>query len=288
MKPVNFQYERAASKAEALEIMAAFGAFARPLAGGQSLVPMLNMRLVQPAVVTDLNGLAAELEWIRPAGEGLEIGALTRYSRLEAEPLVREHLPVLAHALSYIGDRQVRNRGTIGGSIAQADPTGEVPLCCVALGASIQVESAARGHRRVPAAEFFGGPYTPALEPDEIVVGVSFPRSPERFAFAEVGRKHNDFAVLSVLVAGTPIDGSWRDVSVGLGGVADRAVRADRAADVLEGGPWDEGRIDAAVDAATRVADPADDVRASAEYRRHLLPLKMRAAIERLRSDGAF
>jgi carbon-monoxide dehydrogenase medium subunit len=270
MKPVNFQYERPETLADALETMRSYGAFARPLSGGQSLVPMLHMRLVQPAVIVDLNGL----------------GALTRYAELKSSPQIAEHLPALAHLLGYVGDRQVRNRGTIGGSIAQADPTGEVPLLCVTLGATIIVRSGARGAREIPAREFFQGAYTPGLEPDELVVAVRFPRSPERFAFTEVCRKHNDFAVVSVLALGTPADGSWRDVRIGLGGVADRPVSAEAAAGVLEEGPWEEARIQRALEAAQEVIDPPDDVRASAEYRRHLTPIKLRRTLARMSSDA--
>jgi carbon-monoxide dehydrogenase medium subunit len=286
MKPVNFQYERPETLADALETMRSYGAFARPLSGGQSLVPMLHMRLVQPAVIVDLNGLGAELAGVRVVEGGLEIGALTRYAELKSSPQIAEHLPALAHLLGYVGDRQVRNRGTIGGSIAQADPTGEVPLLCVTLGATIIVRSGARGAREIPAREFFQGAYTPGLEPDELVVAVRFPRSPERFAFTEVCRKHNDFAVVSVLALGTPADGSWRDVRIGLGGVADRPVSAEAAAGVLEEGPWEEARIQRALEAAQEVIDPPDDVRASAEYRRHLTPIKLRRTLARMSSDA--
>lgn len=282
MKPVNFQYERPADLADALETMRTFAGLARPLSGGQSLVPMLNMRLVQPAVVVDINDLGRELEGFRRRGDELEIGALTRYSRLRSAPEIVEQLPLLAHVIGFVGDRQVRNRGTLGGSISQADPTGEIPLCCVALGATIVVESAARGRRELAAEDFFLGAYTPALEPDEILLAARFPRPPERFAFTEVGRKHNDFALLSVVVAATPTGDRWGDVRVALAGVADRPIAVPEAAALLDGQRWDAERIGAAAEVALAVIDPADDVRASAEYRRHLVPIKLRAAIEEL------
>jgi carbon-monoxide dehydrogenase medium subunit len=288
VKPIKFQYERPESLDEALATVGSFGSFARPLAGGQSLVPMLNMRLVQPAVVVDINGLTDELDHIRSWDGGIEVGSLARYSQLETSPEIRERIPVLAHLVAFIGDRQVRNRGTLGGSAAQADPTGEVPLCCVTLGARIVVTSAERGLREVPAAEFFEGAYTPALAEDELVVAVRFPRPPERFAFTEVGRKHNDFALLSVLVAATPEGpGRWRDVCIGLAGLADRPLAVPEAGRLLDAERWDEELIEAATEAALRVIEPSDDLRASAEYRRHLLAIKLRRTIKRVQSDAA-
>lgn len=289
MKPVNFQYERPSTLKGALATMQDFAGFARPLAGGQSLTPMLHMRLIQPAVVVDLNDLSGELTGVRESHGGLKIGAMTRYSELEADPLVGEHLPALSHLIQYIGDRQVRNRGTIGGSICQADPTGEIPVCAVTMGATLTVESKSRGRREVPAAEFLLGAYTPALEPDELLISLEFPRSPARFRFYEIGRKHNDFAVLSILVAANRDETKrWGDVRIGLGGLNDRAVRADAVAQELEGEVWTDELIDVAIEEVWQVVDPPEDVRAGAEYRRHLLPIKLRSLLKELREDGSY
>jgi len=187
----------------------------------------------------------------------------------------------------HVGDRQVRNRGTIGGSLAHGDPTGELPLACLVLGAAVMVTGPA-GRRQVPVAELYQGPYATVIEPDEVLTEVVFPRSPRHFAFAEQCRRHNDFAVISVVAVGDrEPDGTWSGVRIGLGGIADQPVLAGDAAAAVSGSRLPDESINDAAEAALEVADPPSDVRASAEYRRHLVPVYVRRVLTALRSAGA-
>jgi len=224
------------------------------LAGGQSLVPMLHMRLMRPSTLVDINGLA-ELDRIEADGGDVVVGALTRYTALERSPLVESRLPLLQAVVRRIGDRQVRNRGTLGGSLAQADPVGEGPLACLALGATVVARSAA-GTREIPMTDFVLGPYTTALEPDELLVEIRFPPAPREFRFFELGRRHNDFAVIALAVAGS---------RVAIAGGDDHPLLVDIG----------DAPVDEAVRMCLEAIDPLDDVRASAEYRRHLIAVHL-------------
>jgi aerobic carbon-monoxide dehydrogenase medium subunit len=274
VKPAPFAYVRPQSLDEAVKALTDDGA--RVLAGGQSLVPMLHMRLLQPSTVVDINRIA-ELDAVSADDGVISIGALVRYTTLETSPVVGERLPLLQHVVRYVGDRQVRNRGTIGGSLAQADPVGEVPLVCLALGATV-VALSRRGTREIPAEELILGPYTTSLEPDELVVEVRFPDSPTSFAFHEVTRRHNDFAVLAVAVVGSRADdGSWTDLRVGLSGAHYNPLLVRLPDSSLQ-----EGAIESGVEACLVEIDPPDDVRASAEYRRHLVAIHVARLLGRL------
>jgi len=283
MKPPPFEYVVAESAEHAVSSLASFHGDARLLAGGQSLVPMLNMRLVQPAAVVDVNrvdgldGVAADDGWVR-------LGALVRYSMIEFSPLVRERLPLLAEAVTYVGDRQVRNRGTLGGSLAQADPSGEMPLVALALGATVTVLGP-RGSRAVPAGELFLDPYQTSLEPDEMITEVAFPTVPRaRGVLVEHVRRHGDFAVVAVAAVGVPAgDDGWADVRVALAGVGPHAFVGAELADTSLSG--DE--IATAAEECARAADPSSDVRASAEYRGHLVPIYVERALRRLQEARA-
>jgi carbon-monoxide dehydrogenase medium subunit len=249
------------------------------LAGGQSLVPMLGMRLVRPSVLIDINGLADELGRVEVRNGELVVGALVRYSEIERSPVVAEHLPLVQQVVRYIGDRQVRNRGTVGGAVAQADPTGEMALACLVLGARIVARSA-RGERTIPVEEFFMGSYFSALQPDELLTEIVFPLAPAHCRFFERGRKHNDFALLSVAAVGSPDpDGVWHGVRIALGGVSDTPVLAASAAEALEGRRWDDELLARASTLALDSIDPPDDVRASADYRRHLVGVHVRRTL---------
>jgi carbon-monoxide dehydrogenase medium subunit len=275
MKPAPLSYLRPRSLAEAIAVLEDNDGSARVLAGGQSLVPMLGMRLIRPEVLIDINDLGDELARI-DAGAETVVGALVRYRTLEESPVIAERLPLLQGVVRHIGDRQVRNRGTIGGALAQADPTGEIALACLTLGARIVARSA-RGERIIPIEEFFQGAYHSALEPDELLVAVRFGAAPAHCRFFERGRKHNDFALLSVAVAGdVDADGRWSGVRIGLGGMSDTPVLSRAAAACLDGTTWDAATIARAAQLALEDADPPDDVRASAEYRAHLLPIHLR------------
>lgn len=267
MKPASFAYVRPETVEGAIAALADPDSDARVLAGGQSLVPMLHMRLLRPATIVDINRIR-DLDRIEPAGEGVSIGALTRYSAVEESALVAERLPLLRTAIGYVGDRQIRNRGTVGGSLAQADPLGEVPLVCLALGATVIVRGAG-GSRELDIDDFLIGQYTTALEPGELLVEVRFPRKPERHAFFELTRRHNDFAVLALALALRE-----DELRIALAGVDERPVLVTLPASAT---------ADDAVASCLAAIDPGDDVRASAEYRRHLVEVHVAAKLEELR-----
>jgi carbon-monoxide dehydrogenase medium subunit len=293
VKPAAFGYHRATSVDDAVALLSAYDGTARLLAGGQSLVPMMNMRLIRPDALVDLNGVTALSEIRAAAGPGddgatTSLGALVRYAALEQSPLIAERLGLLAHVVGHVGDRQVRNRGTVGGSLAQGDPTGELPLACLVLGATIRLSGPA-GNRELPMSELYAGSYATVLDPCEVLTEVVVPEAPANFGFAECCRRHNDFAVVSVAAVGDRApDGTWTSVRVGLGGVADTPVIAGEAGSLLTGTTLDDEAISAASEAAIEVIDPPSDIRASAEYRRHLVPVYVRRVLGELRrtADG--
>ncbi|HXF81881.1 MAG TPA: FAD binding domain-containing protein, partial [bacterium] len=205
MKPAPFRYAAPESLDEALGLLRRFGAEGKVLAGGQSLVPLLNMRLVRPAVLIDLNRVRSLDYIVHGAGRGptreVRLGAMTRQRAAERSPLVRMELPLLAEALAYVGHPQIRNRGTVGGSVAHADPSAELPAVLAALDGRVVLRSA-RGARTLSAEEFFRGYLTTALAPDELLVELRLPAHPHRgTAFLEVARRHGDFALAGVAVA---------------------------------------------------------------------------------------
>ena len=282
MKSAPFSYERPESVQQALEILDQHGGMARILAGGQSLAPMLQMRLMQLSAVVDINRLPG-LDEIRAEGGVTAFGPLVRYAAIARSPLVSERLPLLGHVVRYVGDPQVRNRGTLAGSLAQADPTGEMPVACLALDATI-VASSVSGAREIGIDEFLVGSYATALEPEEMLTEVRFPVVPDSFVFLERNRKHNDFAVINIAVVGRRgSGGSWSALRIALGGVNDRAVLAAGAAQLLEGSTLEDDRIEQAAQSALEVVDPPSDVRGSAEYRLHLVPVYVRRALSMLR-----
>ncbi len=284
MKPAPLEYLRAESTGEAIGALARFDGTARLLAGGQSLVPLLSMRLLRPAAVVDVNPIPGLDSVTVDAGrDAVRIGALARYSTLERSAVVRDHVPLLARALPFVGDRQVRNRGTLGGALCHADPSGEMALCAVTLGAVLRVRGPDRA-REIAAGDFFQGPYTTAIEPAEMLVEVVLPEGAGTFAtVVEHARRHGDFAVVSVAAVGAPgEDDTWRWLRIGLGAVADRPVYAREASEMLAGRRLDAEAIRAAGQAALAAADPGSDVRASAEYRRHLIPLYVERALAAL------
>jgi len=284
VKPGPLGYHRATSVSHAVQLLSAYEGTARVIAGGQSLVPMLNMRLIQPDALIDVNALA-ELTGVRAAGDGTVLGALVRYTTIEQSPLIAGRLGLLARMVRHVGDRQVRNRGTIGGSLAQGDPTGEMPLACLVLGASVRVAGPA-GQRELPVADLYLGSYATVLDPCEVLTEVVFPRAPAHFAFAEQCRRHNDFAVVSVAAVGDRRpDGRWAGIRVALGGVADQPVLAAASGDVASGSRLTDEVIAEAAGAALEVADPPSDVRASADYRRHLVPIYVRRVLTELRAQ---
>ena len=270
MKPAPFEYHRPASLAETFDLLNRYGDDGRILAGGQSLVPALNLRLAAPRAVIDINRVP-DLDAIRVTPEGLVVGALVRQEALERSPLVREHAPLIAAAMPHVGHAAIRARGTIGGSLALADPAAELPACAVALGATIRAGRRG-GTRDIAADDFFRGIYTTALAPGEIVTGILVPRSAPgwRWGFEELARRHGDFA-LAGLAAGARLEaGGLTDPRLVFFGVGTRPVRARRAEAALAGRRADAETLAAAGRALDGDLDPPGDVHGSPALRRHL------------------
>ncbi len=285
MKAADFIYHKPDDVAEALRYLEDYDGEARVLAGGQSLAPMLNMRLWRPAALIDINGLS-ELSNIAIHSEKVCIGALVRHSEVEDSALIAERLPLLASMVRYVGDRQVRNRGTIGGSLVQGDPTGEMPLGCLVLGAEVSVTGSA-GTRAIGMVDFYAGAYAARIGADEILTEIRFTKHPPHYAFREFCRRHNDFAVLSVAATGKcSDDGTWQDIRIGLGGVHETPVLAADSMTRVEGSRLSETEIVLAGDDAVNAIEPPSDVRASAEYRTHLVPRYVSQALRDLRASG--
>ena len=256
-----------------MELLAEYGDEARPLAGGQSLVPMLAMRLVRFDHLIDLNNVG-ELTGVEQTGDGLRIGAMTRQATIGADPLVASRAPLLAMATSHIGHFQIRNRGTVGGSLAHADPAAEYTAVAAALDARLEVASV-RGTRLKDAADFFEGAFTTALDGDELVVAARFPAwdSPSGFAFEEVARREGDFALVGAAVGvELDADGIIRRTSIAVLGVGGAPVRATEAETALVGRRAETGDLDEAEVGrlALAGAEPTDDIHASATYRRRV------------------
>jgi len=270
MKAPSFAYARPASVAEALALLAQHKDEARVLAGGQSLVPMLNFRVAAPKVLVDINRIAG-LSGIKVAKNHIRIGALTRHVELERSADIARHLPLIASAMPHIAHPAIRNRGTFGGSCALADPAAELPACALALGATFVV-AGRKGERRVAAQDFFRGLYATALKAGELLVAAEFPL-PERGhapAFGELARRHGDYAMVGVAAHGSTQGGKFSDVRVALFGVGDRPMRAARFERALDGRPAAANTIEGALAALDADLDPRADLHASAAMKRHL------------------
>ena len=289
MKPAPFHYHAPSTRMEALQLLTELED-ARVLAGGQSLVPMLNLRLAAPANLIDLNGVA-DLAGIVMEGGRLTIGAMTRQRHGERSGLVREACPLLAHALSHVGHQQTRNRGTIGGSIAHMDPTAELPVVACAMDAVVVLESAS-GTREVPFAQWSDGYLATAIGPGEIVAAIAFPCWPagHGWAFEEVTRRGEGYSIVSVvalLLMGA--DGTVDRCAIAIGGLGAAPVRADAAEAVLTGvAPGDEAIAQAGEAPSELEAD--GDLYAHEAFKRHLakqLTLRaLRSARDRAHAGG--
>lgn len=272
MKPPPFEYYSPTTLDEALSLLGEYGAEAKVLAGGQSLVPSMNFRLAQPAVLVDLNRIP-DLAGIRATGQGtLQIGAMTRQRELERSPEVSEHAPLIYETMPFIAHPQIRNRGTIGGSLAHADPSAELPAVAVALNCSIRARSP-RGERVIPAAEFFLGVFTTALEPDEIITEIEVPRHAHYLgaAFEEVARRHGDYALAGAAAAvALHADGTVAEVRLVFLSLGDGPVECPSVYAILLGQTPTEEAVREAVEALEADIDPPTDIHASSAYRRHL------------------
>lgn len=268
MKPAPFDYVAPTTIDEACAILAEAGGGATVLAGGQTLMPLLNLRMSQPFIVVDINKIAA-LKGITRADGGTLIGPVTRqHEVIESEVLAR-NLPVIVQAVNHVGHHQTRNRGTVGGSIALGEPAAELPATAVALGATIEVRSV-RGTRQIPAGEFYLGPYMNSLEPDELVTGIFFPDWPKEHItlFREVAQRPGDFALVGVVGALAVENSKIARAGIAWFAMGPTPIRATSAEQMLIGQSFDA--IDSQAVAERAVADtaPFDDSHASAEYRR--------------------
>lgn len=281
MKPPPLCYETAPSMEAGLSLLAEYGEDAKVLAGGQSLVPLLAMRLARPSALVDISRLP-ELTGISDEGDFVSLGATVSERTAEESELVRRKLPLLAAALPLIGHVAIRNRGTVGGSMAHADPAAEIPAVAIALDAQIQATSAKRGDRLIPASEFFLGFWTTALAEDEMLTAVRFPSSAPGTgaAFEEAARRHGDFAIVGAGSSLRLVDGVVHDPRLVFIGVGDRPVRAQEAEGLLNGSEPGRQVIDAATAAATADLQPGSDLHASSAYRRHVAGVLCRRAIE--------
>jgi len=283
MKPAPFDFFTPATVDEALALLDEHGGDAKPLAGGQSLIPAMNFRLARPAVLVDLNRIS-ELAYVRAESGGLAVGAMTRQRAVERSDVVARAAPLLAEAMPSIAHAQIRNRGTVGGSIAHADPSAELPAVMLALDARFRAKSAA-GERSIPAGEFFKGMLETALAPGELLIEIALPPLPARCgtAFLEMARRHGDYALVGVAgVVTLDPRGRCTAARLGLLSVGDGPVLAAEAGKVLAGQTPSEELVRAAGDAAaTRDVDPPSDIHASAAYRRQLVAVLTRRALAR-------
>jgi carbon-monoxide dehydrogenase medium subunit len=281
MKLPPLEYARPASIAEAVALLAAHGAEAKPLAGGQSLVPMLAFRVAAPSLVVDLGNLK-ELRQIRISDAGIALGAMVRWCDILDDARLRAAHPLLVAAVSHVAHYQIRNRGTVGGSIAHADPAAEMPGIAVTCEAEITAIGKA-GARAIAAADFFLGPLTTALEPDEIITEIRLPPWPagRRFGFAEFARRQGDFALAGTAAFYDRDDGGKAcNTHIGVIGVADRPLRLVAAENAVNGNAVDAATIAAAAAAARTSVNPPDDIHGSAAYRRALIGTLLEHALQ--------
>ncbi len=270
MIPAPFEYVRAGSAEEAISLIGQHGDDAKFLAGGHSLLPLMKLRLAQPSVLVDI-GRVSDLSYIRDAGDHIAIGALTRHMDVERSDVLREHVPLLAHAASHVGDPQVRHRGTIGGSIAHSDPASDLPATTLALGATY-VAQGPNGTREIAASEFFQGFLQTALADDELLTEIRVPKMQGAgWSFQKFNRRAQDWAIVGVA--------AWRrngESGVGLVNMGSTPILAASVSSALASG----ASIADAAEQAAAEAEPQSDLNATPEYRVHLAKVLVRRALE--------
>lgn len=284
MYPGSFEYARASSLEEAVVLLAQHGDEARPLAGGQSLIPLMKLRLANPTLVVDLNP-APGLDYVRRADGWLEIGALARHADVETSDVVRSQLPIVHDAVTLVGDVQVRNLGTVAGAMAEADPGGDWGPVVLALGGQV-VTVAPEWARTIEIADFFTDFYETALRPAELIreVRLRVPPAGSGGAYLKLERRSGDFAVVGVAVQLTLAPGGVCEaIGIGLAGVGATPVKPMVAEAVLRGATLSDAAVDEAVRCLDAAIDPASDVRAPAEYRREMAGVFFRRALDRAR-----
>lgn len=275
MKPAPFAYTKAKTLKEAVTLLAKHKDDARLLAGGQSLIATLNMRLSAPDLLIDINGIK-NLNGIAKKGKYVEIGALARHAQVEHSDVIAKHAPLITLAMPHIGHPAIRNRGTFGGSIAFADPAAELPACLLALGGEIDI-AGPRGKRKVKADAFFKGLFETALRPQEMITTIRIPAADKatRVGFAELARRHGDYAIVGLAASARGNGKGLADVRLAYFGVGDTPVRARKAEAALAAGD-----VDAAVKALD--LDPHDDVQATAKTKKHLAGVLLRRVAKQL------
>jgi aerobic carbon-monoxide dehydrogenase medium subunit len=286
LKAPAFDYVRVRSLDEALSLLGEHGEEAKIIAGGQSLVPALNLRLLTPSLLIDIGGLD-ELKGISVEGGTVRIGALTRHVDLERSPEIATHVPLLKKAIAHVAHPAIRNRGTVGGNLAHADPASELPACALALAARLIV-STATGERSLPAEDFVTGIYETALSPVEILTAVEVPaaRPGERFAFIELARRSGDYALVGLAAKAVVQDGAFSDLRLAYFAVGAQPTLAAKAAAHVIGQPVTD---EAVVGAQAALADdlaPQDDLHASAATRLHLARVLLRRVLEQLSPEA--
>jgi aerobic carbon-monoxide dehydrogenase medium subunit len=280
MIPPAFDYVRATSIDEAVGALAQNGEDAKVLAGGQSLLPLLRLRLAYPSVLIDVGGIT-DMRGVRDDGDAIVIGAATRHADVLADPLVQQHAPLVALATQTVADRQVRHRGTFGGSLAHADPAGDLPAVAVALDASFVVAGAGGSRRTVPASEFFVDYLQTAIGPDELLVEVRVPKLGDGWGFhyEKFHRVAQAWAIVGVAAAVKRSNGSIAEARVGLTNMGPRPVRASAVEGALAGTGADEASIATAAAHAAEGTEPPSDLGGQADYRRHLVQVLTRRAV---------
>ena len=270
MLPAAFDYKRAGSAAEAISLVSEYGDDAKFLAGGHSLLPLMKLRLAAPSVLVDI-GRLTDLSYIRDAGDHIAIGALTRHMDVEKSPVLAQHVPLLAHAAGHVGDPQVRHRGTIGGSIAHADPASDLPATTLALGATYIVQGAS-GTREIAAKDFYKGFLESALRPDEMLTEIRVPKmNGAGWSFQKFNRRAQDWAIVGVA--------AWRrgsESGVGLVNMGSTPVLASSVASAIASG----ASVADAAQKASAEAEPQSDLNATSDYRKHLATVLVRRALE--------
>jgi aerobic carbon-monoxide dehydrogenase medium subunit len=286
MKPAKFEYVLPSTVDAAVEALVASNGEGKVLAGGQSLLPLLNFRMARPAVLVDINGIKG-LSYIEERGDCIAIGALTRHRELEQSPLIAAKLPVMAAAMRHVAHLAIRNRGTIGGSLSHADPAAELPMLSTFYDARISVQGPA-GRRTIAAEAFFVDALTNCLELEEIVVEIEFPvLQHDGWAFEEVARRFGDFALASIAISVRRGPAGLKDARIAVMGVADTPLRLREAEQELVAMELDDRMPDRFSEIVVAKVSPSDDLHASAEYRKHLLTqLSRRALMTALAAKG--
>jgi len=283
MKASAFAYARATSVENALDLLAVHGEKAKVLSGGQSLLPAMNLRLIVPELVIDISELV-ELRGVTVKGDVLTIGALTRHADLLKSPEIANHFPLLRDAVAHVAHPAIRNRGTIGGSLAQADPASELPACMLTLDATIVARGPA-GERRIAAQEFFTGIYETALAPQELLVAVELPRPPKdsTYFFHEFSRRHGDYAIVGLAAQALVKNDRLADLRLGFFAVGDRPLLASSAGELV-GVAITSAALSEACSALDTELDPLEDQQATPAMRRHLAKVLLKRCVSSLLS----